>query len=44
MDKTVKPKSSDPATTLDPALRWGLAAVSAGAAFLHFAAVGDHFP
>ncbi|MSV95631.1 MAG: hypothetical protein F2861_09690, partial [Actinobacteria bacterium] len=43
MDKTVKPKSSDPATTLDPALRWGLAALSAGAAFLHFAAVGDHF-
>ena len=39
----MKPKSSDPATTLDPALRWGLAAVSTGAAFLHFAAVGDHF-
>jgi len=41
--KIAKDSQFDPATKLDPVVRWGLATVSAGAAFLHFAAVGDHF-
>jgi hypothetical protein len=34
---------TDPCRELDPALRWALAALSLGAAFVHFAVMGDHF-
>ena len=34
---------TDHCRELDPALRWALAALSLGAAFVHFAVMGDHF-
>jgi hypothetical protein len=38
-----QPARPDHCRDLDPALRWGLAALSLGAAFVHFAVMGEHF-
>jgi hypothetical protein len=38
-----QPARPDHCRELDPALRWALAALSLGAAFVHFAVMGEHF-
>lgn len=40
MDAAARP---DPVRELDPAIRWSLAALSVGAAFVHFGVMGEHF-
>ncbi len=40
MDAAARP---DPIRELDPAIRWALAALSVGAAFVHFGVMGEHF-
>ncbi len=38
-----QPARPDHTTDLDPVLRWGLAILSLGSAFVHFAVMGEHF-
>jgi len=40
MDAAARP---DPVRELDPIVRWALAALSVGAAFVHFGVMGEHF-